>query len=101
MKMRIGTHPGDDLERVRAARDAIGSADLYVDANGAYSRKQALAFAEQFAELGVTWFEEPVSSDDLEGLRLMRDRGLAGMDIAVGEYLGFKRADAQPFQVFG
>ncbi|MBX6342686.1 MAG: mandelate racemase, partial [Thermomicrobiaceae bacterium] len=76
-----------DLGRVRAAREAIGpTAELYVDANGAYTRKQALAQAEAFAELGVSWFEEPVSSDDLEGLRLMRDRAPAGMAIAAGEY---------------
>ncbi|HET9406298.1 MAG TPA: enolase C-terminal domain-like protein [Candidatus Sulfotelmatobacter sp.] len=36
--------------------------------------------------MNVTWFEEPVSSDDLAGLRLIRDRGPAGMDIAAGEY---------------
>ena len=87
VKMKIGTHPADDLDRVRAARKAIGDkAELFVDANGAYTRKQALAFAERFAELGVTWFEEPVSADDLEGLRLVRDRGPAGMDVAAGEY---------------
>ena len=87
VKMKIGTHPADDLGRVRAAREAIGpDAELFVDANGAYSRKQALAQAERFAELGVSWFEEPVSSDDLDGLRLLRDRGPAGMDIAAGEY---------------
>ncbi len=87
VKMKIGTHPADDLDRVRAARAAIGpGAALYVDANGAYSRKQALAQAEAFRELGVVWFEEPVSSDDLEGLHLIRDRGPAGMDIAAGEY---------------
>ncbi len=87
VKMKIGTHPADDLERVRAARDAIGPhAELYVDANGAYSRKQALAQAGAFSEYGVVWFEEPVSSDDLEGLRLMRDRAPAGMNIAAGEY---------------
>ena len=34
----------------------------------------------------MSWFEEPVSSDDLEGLRLLRDRGPAGMEIAAGEY---------------
>ena len=68
VKMKIGTHPDQDLERVKAARAAIGpDAQLFVDANGAYSRKQALKFAEQFAELGVVWFEEPVSSDDLAG----------------------------------
>ena len=87
VKMKVGTHPGDDAARVRAAREAIGpAAELFVDANGAYSRKQALAQAERFAELGVTWFEEPVSSDDLEGLRLLRDRAPAGMEIAAGEY---------------
>ena len=87
VKMKIGRHPADDLGRVRAAREAIGpDTELFVDANGAYSRKQALAQADRFAELGVSWFEEPVSSDDLEGLRLIRDRGPAGMDIAAGEY---------------
>ena len=87
VKMKSGTHPQDDLRRVRAAREAVGpDVELFVDANGAYSRKQALRLAEAFAELGVSWFEEPVSSDDLEGLRLLRDRAPAGMDIAAGEY---------------
>ena len=87
VKMKVGRHPDQDIQRVRAAREAIGAAtELFVDANGAYSRKQALAMAEAFAELGVKWFEEPVSSDDLEGLRLLRDRAPPGMDIAAGEY---------------
>jgi L-alanine-DL-glutamate epimerase-like enolase superfamily enzyme len=87
VKMKIGTHPADDLSRVQAAREAIGpDVQLFVDANGAYSRKQALAMAEKFAELNVAWFEEPVSSDDLKGLRLMRDRAPACMEIAAGEY---------------
>ena len=87
MKIKIGSHPKDDLDRVRAAREAIGpSVELFVDSNGAYTRKQALAQAEAFAELGVSWFEEPVSSDDLAGLRLLRDRAPPGMEIAAGEY---------------
>lgn len=86
VKMKIGREPEHDFERVKAARGSIGQAKLYVDANGALSRKQALAFAYRFAELNVTWFEEPVSSDDLEGLRLIRDLGPPGMDIAAGEY---------------
>jgi L-alanine-DL-glutamate epimerase-like enolase superfamily enzyme len=57
-----------------------------VDANGAYDRKQALAQTEAFRELGIVWFEEPVTSDDLDGLRLIRDRAPAGMRIAAGEY---------------
>src|SRR5258708_19347530 len=72
---------------VAAARKAIGpNVKLFVDANGAYSRKQALDKARQFRDLDVVWFEEPVSSDDLEGLRLIRDRAPAGMEIAAGEY---------------
>jgi L-alanine-DL-glutamate epimerase-like enolase superfamily enzyme len=86
VKMKIGTDPAADLGRVRAARAAIGDAELFVDANGAYARKQALAQAERFTEHGVSWFEEPVSSEDLAGLRLLRDRAPAGMDIAAGEY---------------
>jgi L-alanine-DL-glutamate epimerase-like enolase superfamily enzyme len=87
VKMKVGMQPADDIDRVRAARKAIGPAtELFVDANGAYTRKQALAFADAFAQENVRWFEEPVSSDDLEGLRLLRDRSPAGMDIAAGEY---------------
>jgi L-alanine-DL-glutamate epimerase-like enolase superfamily enzyme len=87
VKMKVGRDPDGDVERVRIAREAIGSeAALYVDANGAYTCKQALDLAGRFAELGVSWFEEPVSSDDLEGLRLVRDRAPAGMDVAAGEY---------------
>ena len=86
VKMKVGREPGRDPARVRVAREAIGDAQLFVDANGAYGRKQALALAQVFADLGVTWFEEPVSSDDLDGLRLLRDRAPAGMDIAAGEY---------------
>ena len=87
VKMKIGRDAEVDLARVAAAREAIGNdVDLFVDANGAYSRKEALSQAVEFSEFGVTWFEEPVSSDDLEGLRFIRDRAPAEMEIAAGEY---------------
>jgi L-alanine-DL-glutamate epimerase-like enolase superfamily enzyme len=87
VKMKIGRDPAADQARVRAARQAIGTRpQLFVDANGAYARKVALAQAERFRDQDVSWFEEPVSSDDLEGLRLIRDRAPAGMAIAAGEY---------------
>ncbi len=87
VKIKVGREPERDLARIEVARAAIGSGtELFVDANGAYSRKTALLWADRFAEHDVRWFEEPVSSDDLAGLRLLRDRGPAGVDIAAGEY---------------
>lgn len=87
VKMKVGREAHRDPGRVAAARAAIGDGvELFVDANGAYTRTQALGCAERFAQEGVSWFEEPVSSDDLAGLRLLRDRAPAGMAIAAGEY---------------
>jgi L-alanine-DL-glutamate epimerase-like enolase superfamily enzyme len=88
VKIKVSREPGRDPERLDAARQAIGDGtELYVDSNGAFGRKEALAWAERFArEWGVTWYEEPVSSADFEGLRLLRDRAPAGLDIAAGEY---------------
>lgn len=87
VKMKVGRQPAEDPARVAAARRAIGDrAGLFVDANGAYDRKQALHFAQVFAGYGVSWFEEPVSSNDLEGMRLIRDQGPPGMEITTGEY---------------
>jgi L-alanine-DL-glutamate epimerase-like enolase superfamily enzyme len=80
-----GTCEGRDLERVSVARGAVGDdVDLFVDANGAYSVGQATRVGARLDELGVTWFEEPVSSDDVAGLRTVRDAVAA--DVAAGEY---------------
>jgi L-alanine-DL-glutamate epimerase-like enolase superfamily enzyme len=87
VKMKVGSDPGADPMRVRHARQAIGpEAELFVDANGAYNVQQAIALANEFAEEDVSWFEEPVSSDDLPGLRAVRERVPAGMEVAAGEY---------------
>jgi L-alanine-DL-glutamate epimerase-like enolase superfamily enzyme len=87
VKMKVGREPGKDPGRVGVVREAIGDdVELMVDANGAYTRKQALYWAERFAERGITYLEEPVSSEDREGLRLLRDHGPGGLAIAAGEY---------------
>ncbi len=87
VKMKVGSQPDQDPARVKAAKQAIGDrAELFVDANGAYDVQQALEHASSFAEQEVSWFEEPVSSDDLPGLRTVRKRAPFGMDIAAGEY---------------
>lgn len=87
VKMKIGTHPQQDPERVRVARKAIGpDCGLFVDANGAYTATQAIELAHRFQDEGVRWFEEPVSSDNLTGLSHVLERAPDGMDIAAGEY---------------
>jgi L-alanine-DL-glutamate epimerase-like enolase superfamily enzyme len=80
-----GTRPHRDLERVALAREVIGpDTELYVDANGGYTAGQAIRIADRLAEYGVTWFEEPVSSEDLAGLAAVRRQVLP--DVAAGEY---------------
>jgi L-alanine-DL-glutamate epimerase-like enolase superfamily enzyme len=80
-----GSHEGRDLRRVAQARQIIGpEADLFVDANGGYSVGQARRVASRMSTYGVTWFEEPVSSDDLTGLRSVREQ--TDTDVAAGEY---------------
>jgi L-alanine-DL-glutamate epimerase-like enolase superfamily enzyme len=87
VKMKIGAHPEDDIQRVKEAREAVGNAvHLMVDANGAYSVKQALEKATRFSDFDVVWFEEPVSSDNLEGLHFIREHAPEQISIAAGEY---------------
>ena len=94
VKMTVGRDPAADRKRVHAARQVIGDdVELFVDANGAYDRKLALAQGRAFADDNVRWFEEPVTADDLPGLRFIRDRVPAELEIAAGEY-GY---DAQYF----
>lgn len=87
VKMKVGRHMHEDVDRVAAVREAVGDdVELFVDANGAYTRQQALYYSDAFADYGVCWHEEPVTSDDLRGLRLIREQSPPGMDVTAGEY---------------
>ncbi|GFG53591.1 mandelate racemase [Mycolicibacterium agri] len=86
-----GTRTNRDMSRMRQARAAIGdTADLYVDVNGAYTAKQAIRVMHAVADIGVTWLEEPVSSDDPAGMKTVRDAVTA--DVTAGEY-GWRLTD--------
>lgn len=86
-KIKIGRDREVDRARVRAFREAAGGQlELFADANGAFHSSQALAVAWELADEGVTWFEEPVSSDDLDDMRRVRQKAPPGMDITAGEY---------------
>jgi L-alanine-DL-glutamate epimerase-like enolase superfamily enzyme len=80
-----GSAAGRDLERMAQARDVVGpGTELFIDANGGYGRKQAIQIMSAAADLDIRWLEEPVSSDDLDGLREIRDAVQA--DVTAGEY---------------
>lgn len=89
VKIKIGECWGAgerrDRARVALARDCVGpGTELYVDANGAYRTGQAVRVGTWLSEYGVTWFEEPVSSQDLAGLAEVRSQ--IRPDVAAGEY---------------
>jgi L-alanine-DL-glutamate epimerase-like enolase superfamily enzyme len=87
MKIKVGRDKPRDPGRIEIVREAAGSdAQLMVDGNGAYRPEEALLWAGRFSEQGVTYFEEPVSSEDLPGLGSVRAQAPAGMAIAGGEY---------------
>jgi L-alanine-DL-glutamate epimerase-like enolase superfamily enzyme len=89
VKIKVGEARGSrtdrDLARTRLARDVVGDQiEVFVDANGGYTRGQASRMGRAYDDLGVTWFEEPVSSDDLPGLAGLR--GEIAADVSAGEY---------------
>lgn len=68
MKMKVGFGPDYDIKNVAAVRRAIGDDILLaVDANCAYDRGSAIAVGQRLVENNLLWFEEPISSDDVEG----------------------------------
>ena len=80
-----GSQPDRDLKRMAQTRRMIGAdVELFVDANGGYTAKQAIRVMHNANDLDVRWLEEPVSSDDLMGLAEVRSA--VRPDVAAGEY---------------
>ena len=87
MKIKVGRDARADPERVELVRSVAGDGvEVMVDANGANRPQEALEWAQRYAELGVRYFEEPVSSDDLRGLAYVRERAPVPLAVAAGEY---------------
>jgi L-alanine-DL-glutamate epimerase-like enolase superfamily enzyme len=89
VKIKIGEEWGGcvrrDLERTEQVRETVGAdVGVMVDANGGYREKQAVDVARSLEGMAVSWFEEPVSSDDLDGLHRLRDR--VRPEVTAGEY---------------
>ncbi|BCL72596.1 mandelate racemase/muconate lactonizing-like protein [Vibrio nigripulchritudo ATCC 27043] len=70
MKMKIGLGVSQDVELVEAVRDSVGDdIEIMVDANHAYTTREALPLGRELERLGVSWFEEPVAPEDKQGYR--------------------------------
>lgn len=87
VKMKVGARPSRDRKRVATARKAIGEVNLFVDANGAFMPGSAIRYISGLSDFGISWFEEPVTSDDATGLSLVRMKSPSGVEIAAGEYI--------------
>jgi L-alanine-DL-glutamate epimerase-like enolase superfamily enzyme len=84
VKTHVGVDARDDVQRVRAIREAIGpEVGLMVDINTGFDRPTAISFGRRIAEHGIDWYEEPLSPMDLDGLAVVR--AATGLPIATGE----------------
>jgi L-alanine-DL-glutamate epimerase-like enolase superfamily enzyme len=73
VKMKVGRrNPDEDIERVRAVRQAIGSGiDLMVDANNGWSTRTAIRMAKRLERFDINWLEEPVIAEDYDGYAMV------------------------------
>ena len=86
VKMKIGFGAAYDVVNVAAVRKAIGDSTLLaVDANCGYDAVTAIDVGQRILENDLLWFEEPISTDDVEGYVEIR-RALK-VRIAGGEML--------------
>lgn len=89
VKMRVGAMDAprivpDGIARIRAVREAIGpDARLMLDAHGSLNEAQAIRLAQAAEEFDIDWFEEPVSSDNWNGMRRVREA--TSIPISTGE----------------
>ncbi len=96
VKMTVGLlSPEEDLKRVRRVREALpAGTGLMIDANQAYTARQATGVGLALQDLGVTWFEDPLPPDDLPGYEALRSRltvALAGGE-TLSTRVGFREA---------
>ncbi|MEO1011795.1 MAG: mandelate racemase/muconate lactonizing enzyme family protein [Bacteroidota bacterium] len=93
-KMKVGLCISDDIKYISAIRRAIGpDMKLMIDANHAYSYKEAMELAKKVEKYDISWFEEPVSPEDYQGYKRLRENTTIPIAGGECEYLkyGFRR----------
>jgi len=84
VKVRVGHSLAEDLERIRVVQSELGDGiAVYADANQAFEPKEAIRRGLALADIGVTWFEEPVAASDFAGHAMVRNA--VPIDVASGE----------------
>lgn len=84
VKLRIGNGPIKDEALIKEVRDTFPDIDIMVDANSAYkSVNEALKVAKICDKYNITWLEEPIPTDNLNGLARIREK--SPVPIAGGE----------------
>lgn len=94
IKMKVGLGIKEDTKYVSAIRKAIGpDLRLMIDSNHAYNYHEAIELAKKVEQYDISWFEEPVSPEDYEGYRRLRENTSIPISGGECEYLkfGFKR----------
>jgi L-alanine-DL-glutamate epimerase-like enolase superfamily enzyme len=101
LKMTVGHHAlqrrdeprlladviAEDVKRLEAVRDAVGpDVQIYIDANCSLDYFHALSLAQRIEQLGVTFFEEPVSQNDIPNLVKLRAK--TSIPLAAGQNEG-------------
>jgi L-alanine-DL-glutamate epimerase-like enolase superfamily enzyme len=72
LKIKVGLDSQMDIKRIQAIRDAVGyNVDLRLDANQGWKPKEAVMLLRKMEDKGfnIELVEQPVSANDLEGLK--------------------------------
>ncbi|NJB85880.1 L-alanine-DL-glutamate epimerase-like enolase superfamily enzyme [Lewinella marina] len=97
IKMRVGVMDetvNRTVDRVGEARRTLGpDIDIMVDAHGTFSVTEARRFARQTEDLGLYWFEEPVSPDNKSGTAEVRQGTTTPIAAGESEFTRFDFRD--------
>jgi L-alanine-DL-glutamate epimerase-like enolase superfamily enzyme len=93
LKIKVGSNPQEDIDRLLAIQKGAPDGRVTVDANQGFSPSQAVGFMQQLEKHDIrpVLFEQPVARDDLEGMRFVREH--ISVPVAADESV-FTSADA-------
>lgn len=87
IKVKLGLGVEKDQLILHAIRDAVGSeVELMVDTNCLYRYPEAARLARYLEQLNVTWFEEPVTTEDRAGYTKLRQNSIIPLAAGEGEF---------------